>query len=79
MHGGDIQPALKHAVIIFLLHSADLFRVQKRNGAFGDTFEVGKQFVFEGKPTEFGKVAYIMSNGNGVQAVGAVDEVFGWE
>ena len=76
MHGGDIQPALKHAVIIFLLHSADLFCVQKRNGTFGDTFEVGKQFIFEGKPTELGKIAHIMSDGNGVQAVGAVDEVF---
>ena len=41
-----------------------------------DTFEVGKQFVFKGKPTELGKIAYIMSDGNGVQAVGAVDEVF---
>ena len=76
MDGGDIQPALKHAVIVFLLHSADLFCVQKRNGTFGDTFEVGEQFIFEGKPTEFGKVAYIMSDGNGVQAVGTVDEVF---
>ena len=76
MDGGDIQPALKHAVIVFLLHSADLFCIQKRNGTFGDIFEVGKQFVFKGKPTELGKIAYIMSNGNGVQAVGAVDEVF---
>ena len=32
----DIQPALKHAAIVFLLHSADLFCVQKRNGTFGD-------------------------------------------
>ena len=76
MDGGDIQPALKHAAIVFLLHSADLFCVQKRNGTFGDTFEVGKQFIFKGKPTELGKIAYIMSDGNGVQAVGAVDEVF---
>ena len=76
MHGGDIQPALKHAAIVFLLHSADLFCVQKRNGTFGDTFEVGKQFIFKGKPTKLGKIAYIMSDGNGVQAVGAVDEIF---
>ena len=66
MHGGDIQPAFKHAVIVFLLHSSDLFCVQKRNGTFGDIAEVGEQFVFKSKPTELGKIAYIMSNGNGV-------------
>ena len=76
MHGGDIVISGKYAFVVLLLHSADLLRIQKRNRAFGNVIDVGKQTVFKGKPTELGKIAHIMSNGNGVQAVGAVDEVF---
>ena len=75
MHGGDIVISGKYAFVVLLLHSADLLPIQKRNRAFGNIIDVGKQFIFEGKPTELGKIAHIMSNGNGVQAVGAVDEV----
>ena len=75
MHGGDIVISCKYAFVVLLLHSADLLPIQKRNRAFGNVIDVGKQTVFKGKPTELGKIAHIMSNGNGVQAVGAVDEV----
>ena len=76
MHGGDIQPALKHAAIVFLLHSADLFRVQKRNCAFGNVIEIGKQTVFDSKSAECLRTGDAGCDWNGVQAVSAVDEVF---
>ena len=76
LHGGDIPPFFEYAIVVFLLYSADLLDVQKRERTFGDTFEVLKQSVFKGKLTEFEKIVHIVNNGNGIQAVGAVDEVF---
>ena len=76
MHGGDIVISGKYAFIVFLLHSADLLRVQKRNRAFGNVIEVGKQTVFDSKSAECLRTGDAGCNRNGVQSVGAVDEVF---
>ena len=76
MHGGDIVLSGKYAFIVFLLHSADLFRIQERNGTFRNVIEIGKQSVFDSKSAECLRTGDAGCDRNGVQAVGAVDEVF---
>ena len=75
MHGGDIVISGKYAFVVLLLHSADLLRIQKRNRAFGNVIDVGKQTVFDSKSAECLRTGDAGCDRNGVQAVGAVDEV----